>query len=538
MKNTACFALLWVTLNLACTRVAGQNQGEVLGYHPIRTDAHQQIIPWNHTDPAEAYDEILGLTWKYWSNIPGYWMRKESNFSQRFGIRFPPLYLLFRTQDPADLGIGGGQFAMMLSSFNLYYDYAGDPAVLANMKFQADWYIKWGFSGPDCAWPNLPYPCNTELLPVYDGDLVLGKGFTQPDKAGDFGFELTVLYRKTGEKRYLQRAMEIADTLAVHTAKGDADHSPLPFKVNTATGEVGYILGKDGVSPIPSGYTTNWTGTLRLFQSLESLGAGDPKRYRAAFAMISDWLKAYPLANNRWGPFFEDITSWSDTEINAGLMAWFILDHPDWVTDGPEKVRHIQDWVVQNLALEGWAQYGLKVIGEQTIYKMQGQSHTARHASIELRYAELTGDRSRVPEAIRQLNWCTYAVDLDGKNRWPNPETYEIWWSDGYGDFMRHFVRAMAADPELCPAKPHLLRTSSVIQMVKYSQQRVAYVTYDQASHEVLRLPRKPSAVTVDRTSLGEKANAAGEYWTWRQLTNGGVLEIAHSSGDRVEVEF
>ena len=72
---------------------------------------------------------------------------------------------------------------------------------------------------------------------------------------------------------------------------------------------------------------------------------------------------------------------------------------------------------MDNLGIEKWRPYGVGVIGEQTVYKMQGPSHTSRHASIELRYAELTGGQSRVPEAVRQLNWCIYAVDHDGNKQ-------------------------------------------------------------------------------------------------------------------------
>lgn len=90
--------------------------------------------------------------------------------------------------------------------------------------------------------------------------------------------------------------------------------------------------------------------------------------------------------------------------------------------------------------------------------------------AIELLYADITVDVSKKEEAIRQLNFCTYAVDYDGKCRWMNFDTYEIWWSDGYGDFVRHFIRAMAAAPELPPSfETHTLSSTSVLQKVAYS---------------------------------------------------------------------
>ena len=505
-------------------------------YHDIRTDVQGHILPWFDSDPAIAYDHILNLTWTYWKNIPGYWMRKTPNFKQKYGIQFPPLYLLFRTQDPEDLGIGGGQFAQMLSSFNLYYDYTGDTAILSNMKFQADWYINHSLSDSLSFWPNLPFPCNTELLPVYDGDLVLGKGYTQPDKAGDFGYELAILYKKTGNLNYLKSAVKIANTLASQTKEGDYSHSPLPFKVNTNTGEVGYIFGENGKTKTESVYTSNWTGTLRLFQELIGLGEENTITYQRSFNKILAWMKIYPLKNNRWGPFFEDITLWSDTEMNAGLMAQFIMDNPSLFPEWKKEIRGIQDWVLANLGLDYWKQYGLQVIGEQTIYKVQGQSHTARHASIELQYAKMSGNQTKVQEAIRQLNWCTYAVDFDGKNKWPHVGTYEIWWSDGYGDYIRHFLRAMAANPSLAPAKSHILKSTSVLKNVEYSAKRIKYQIFDKSSSELIRLASMPKKVIVDGKNLSEVNFLSEDSWIWQPLNIGGVMEIRHSSGNQVEI--
>lgn len=512
-----------------------------LFFHDIQTDANHNLIPWNNPDPAVSYDQILNLCWSYWKNVPGYWMRKIPNFKQQYGIEFPPLYLLFRTHDPADQGVGGDQFAMMLSSFNLYYDYTGDQAILDNMIFQADWYLNHGLSSPDCLWPNIPYPCNTQKLPVYDGDLVIGKGYTQPDKAGSFGFELVMLYKKTGNKRFLDAAIKIANTLASQTKEGDHDHSPMPFKVNTETGATGFILSKDRKSKIESSYTSNWTGTLRLYQELIRMKNGNPAAYQVSFDKISKWLLEYPLTNNRWGPFFEDIDSWSDTEINAGTMASFILDNPGWVPDWKEKVRGIQKWVIDTLGIPYWKQYGLTVIGEQTAYIIQGQSHTARNAAIEMRYAELTGDRSRVEEAIRQLNWCTYAVDADGKNRWTDFESYELWWTDGYGDFIRHYLRAMASNPELAVAENHLLRSSSVIQKIKYEKHKIVYTTFDANSEELIRLKSKPHRIVVDGKRMQEAKEIKGNQldgWNWQKLSTGGALRLSHRNGNNIEIRL
>jgi hypothetical protein len=510
----------WVAL-AACAALASAQSPAVgkikhLIYHDIRVDSKGQILPWADDDPAVAYDRVLGLLWKYWSHVPnvtggGSDLRKYAPDDPTPGVK---KYMVYRTLE--DQGIGGDQMAMILSSWELYYAYTGDRRIVDNMMYQADIYIDRGMSGPEAQWPNIPYPCNTTRRAVYDGDLVLGKGVTQPDKAGSFGAELVMLFKITGKDKYLDAAVKIADTLARHVRPGDENNSPLPFKVNAETGEV------------KSTYTSNWSGTLRLFESLTALKRGDAGAYGRAFETISAWLKAYPLKNQKWGPFFEDIKSWSDTEINAGQIVWYMMDNPGWNPAWKEDVRRAQDWALKSLGLDHWKEYGLTVMGEQSVYKMQGQSHTARHASNELRYAELTRDFSRKAEAVRQLNWATYMVDDDGKNRWPNFQTYEIWWTDGYGDYIRHYLRAMASAPELAPAAPHLLRSSSVCTSITYKPGEIRYNVFDAASTEVLRMARKPTSVRAGDRLLTERADNDREGWTWQALPRGGVLRVRH----------
>ncbi len=79
----------------------------------------------------------------------------------------------------------------------------------------------------------------------------------------------------------------------------------------------------------PALYTANWTGTLMLFEELMALDKSSGKeQYDKAFNTLLQWMKTYPLKTNKWGPFFEDIPGWSDTQTNAITFAMFILQHP------------------------------------------------------------------------------------------------------------------------------------------------------------------------------------------------------------------
>jgi hypothetical protein len=77
-------------------------------------------------------------------------------------------------------------------------------------------------------------------------------------------------------------------------------------------------------------------------------------------------------------------------------------------------------------------------------------------------------------------------VDTDGKNRYYRDD---IWLTDGYGDYVRHYLRAMAAAPELAPPdQNHLLRTSSLLRSIEYGPDTIAYEKWDAASREKLKL--------------------------------------------------
>jgi hypothetical protein len=311
-----------------------------------------------------------------------------------------------------------------------------------------------------------------------------GKGFLQPDKAGSLGANLLILYKKTGNTRYLNAAIKIADTLAARVIPGDASNSPWPFRVNAVTGKIAQQVYK-GKLYIAS-YTSNWSPTLQLFGGLEELKEGNRSEYHRAASLVTAWLKKYPLVTNAWGPFFEDVGEYSDTEINADTMAAYILEHPEWDRNGQAHAEAILKWTEDRLGNHSFEKLQVTPINEQTAYLVPGNSHTARHGSVELLYCEKTGDDTRKQQAIRRLNWATYSVDADGENRYPNDD---VWLTDGYGDYVRHYLRAMASMPELAPNdQNHLLATSSVVQSIEYSAEKITYRKFDANSTDRIKV--------------------------------------------------
>ena len=215
--------------------------GEKLLYHEIVVNpADNSILPYYSPEPGKSYDFAINQVWNFWNN-----MRADKN-----GLPYYMNHQVWRSDFNDRRGIGGDQFAMALSSWNLLYGYSGDEAVKEEMKFIADYYLTHSLSPAEAVWPNIPYPYNTLIYSgIYDGDMVIGKDFTQPDKAGSLGFELVKLYKMTNtatypnitDKRYLDAAIKIANTLSKQIKDGDENNSPLPFKVNAITGEIGKL---------------------------------------------------------------------------------------------------------------------------------------------------------------------------------------------------------------------------------------------------------------------------------------------------------
>jgi len=522
---------------------------EVLGYHPIKVDSRGNIVPWYDPDPGKAYGHGVDLVWQFWDRLPA-------------DLNGLPYYLNHQVWNPRfgdPRGIGGDQFAMALSSWRLYYAYSGNERVKANMRLIADTYLTRGLSPATAEWPNLPFPYNTLLYSgVYDGDMRAGLGVTQPDKAGSFGRELLHLYKMSAgynipeNPRYLQAAIAIADTLARHVTAGDRDHSPLPFKVNVFTGKTAPLRTHDFTgTPIDlAGYTSNWTPTMELFLGLIELHQGDVAAYQQAFDRLLLWMKTYPLKENKWGPFFEDVDWWSDTQINAMTCARFIMEHralfPEWQQD----VRGIIAWTQATLGNHQWQKYGVRVCNEQTVYPVPGNSHTSRQSADELLYGSLTGDPAFRANAVRALNWATYMVDADGTNCYP---TDEPWLTDGYGDYVRHYLRAMAAAPELSPAdEDHILSSTATVAQADYAGNLkkfyglnfekadpdmvvLFYRTYEAQGLECIHLRAKPAQVRLDDRPLPEVAT--GEGFTWTPIEGrGGVLSVRREKGTKVLV--
>lgn len=112
------------------------------------------------------------------------------------------------------------------------------------------------------------------------------------------------------------------------------------------------------------------------------------------------------------------------------------------------------------------------------------------------------------------------------------------WFDDGYGDYIRNFLWAMGAIPELAPkGQNHLLRSSSVVQQIRYARDGVTYRTFDRDATEVLRLNFRPVRVTAGGATLPERNNLQQQGYTIHAVpTTDYVVRVRHDNSGEISI--
>jgi hypothetical protein len=521
----------------ACAQPVGSASPPLISGHPIRVDTARRLLSWSRA--GSPYAHVSRLAWQA--------------LETRFAIPDSELetWLGYSRFDPGDFqGVAwphnpAGLYAMLADSAVLWYAFSGDEAAVRLVRKALDRQIDSGTTPPDWDWARVPYASaahgDFEYRGADDewcdfcgrGD---GIGVIEPDKVGELGYAYLQFFELTGDVRYREAAVACADALARHVRTGDELHSPWPFRVYAQTN----VAREE--------YSSNVVGALWLFEGLSRLSLGDPDAYARALAVGRDWLFRVPMKNDAWSGYFEDIEIQVDPSANpnqysALRTARWLLAHreedPRWRDD----VAHLLAWAIQTFggdtARERGTQWGAIVMSEQAADMAKMGSHTARLGTTEALWFEATGDVAARERAARSLNWATYMCDERGVVA-VGEDTNEGWWfSDGYGDYVRHFLGAMGAVPEWAPpGEAHLLRSTSIVTHVDYAPGRVSWTTFDgDGATDTLRLPAAPESVSLDGVRLEERTGDEGDGYDVRALPAGDVvLRVRHASPGPVVV--
>ena len=404
--------------------------GKILCSHKAIYDEHGILQPWT------SWKDALDREMKWYLNCP-----IENGYPRFVYYTFMDGdYRLFR--DWATL-IPATQNGMGIISYLKYYHFTGkkNPKILRFARYMGDYLVKEAVTPDEGKYPRfsrstgwagaVPQPpdCGCQRDLPYE---------VQPDKAGIAGYALTLLYRETKEKAYLNQALQNARVLAANMRDGDAAHSPWPFRVDYRTGKArGEVSG-------------NMSFILRLFDELLDLGY---KEFLEPREKLWRWILDYQIPNLKgdgmlWVQFFEDHeeednrTAWAPLNLARYLIERKEAIDPDW----REHARALIDFVNANFT---GVVDGVLVCGEQDYDKNPWGGVLSTYGAVLAMYSAAIGDDEFKGIAWQALNYGLYATFDDGRvSESTQHFQYGVWQEDCHTDKIHNYMDAIAAFPE------------------------------------------------------------------------------------------
>lgn len=528
--------------------------GGSIDQHAAQCDGTGKLLSWAPpTSPGSsaAYDYVLDLNQNYLLAMPS--LSGLTNPSVPKPAYYAHSYVCSGTApgcSPAGQPVGwphnpAGLNAMLVESGLSYSPYKNDPRLRNLALALLDWHLAHGMTAVGDHWSQVPYASGASGTLTYAGAQAGGSvgvgdgvGYLQPEKVGALAWAAIQAFKFNGTTAYRDMAIQAANQLTSHLRTPSATVSPWPYRVRASDNAV-----RTGANIIDN-YASNVVEPLKLYQELIRLGQagalnGAPgysatqlSQWQSTQATVLAWLLGPngPIATQNWTQYFEDVGSDATNNLNQlvpGETAKFLMDHPGLDPNWQAHVQNIIAFIETNFG--DTLEFGARPIKEQYAFPYKMGSHTSRYAAVNARYAELTGDAAAKDKAFRAFNWATYMVRNSGLTI-DGPYPNNVWFTDGWGDFIRHFVIGMGAQPEWAPAgQNHLLRSTSVVKSVTYGPgNEVRYTTYDASATEVLRLAFVPSSVTAGGTALSQRTDLAADGWTFDPGNN--ALRIRHSN--------
>ena len=507
------------------------NEPSIAG-RAVAVDAQSKLLPWPMPD---------NTGYSYSSYFLSQWTIVWDQYNRQ---RLPYFYCCFdfdRTTfemmpDEHWVNSTGYLRAMMQGFVERLYAYTGDPHALEFLQNFVDYELEHGLTPQDYVWSGVPYPSANAGARRYTGWSQHGEDFIEPHVVGEDGYAYLRLYEMTGNTKYLQAAIRCAQALVRNFKAGDKDNSPWPFRCHARDGS---LEGGHGMSR----YSANVVEPIMLFDELIRLRQGDIDSYQRVRDGAWTWLMKYPMVNNVWVGYFEDVGPNMENmnQVIPLEFARYVLLHPEKDSQWRQHARQLIDWVKTTPKWPKYIVHGATVTTEQgdgksfccNLPNQCCDSHTARLAAVEAFYYAKTGDVAYKDAAYHSYNWVTYFQGLPGNAH--APFTNQWWFTDQFSDGPRRMMDAFWAVPEWAPEnESHLLGSLSPVTKISYGAGSVTYSTFDAASTDVLRLDFVPEMVMADGRPLGQLKELSAPGYIFNSST--GVLRIRHDEARNIDV--
>jgi hypothetical protein len=570
LKHPLWFLLVTAILAVlnAMTAAAQTYPNAQMPWHSIVLDSQGRILAWYQPDKNLGYDQFLKLDWDF--------MEHKIPIDTVTGVK---VYLTAPIFDGKTLqGVSWqvnppSTFSHFMDMLLGWYPYSADAEAIGVLREMLDYQIAHGLTPADWEWASVPFAtaclhdkeygrCLSDVPREFYGGI-------ETDKVGELGLSFVQFYELTGDRKYLDEGIKCADQLAKHIRPGDALHTPWPYRLDARTGMV--IAGEE--------YGGMIVAPVRLFDELVRIGEGDAAAYKKSRDLAWSWIHDNPLnkdsaAWDKWTGYYEDVPKdiYNQNDMDSMMTAYYILsfDDPATVDVGwKEDVGHLLDRSRELLGRGPF--FGAWAIDEQlrpdggthaaattdvlfvppggALHRTYGRGccsraglvcRTSQWGAINGMYFEKTRDGQAREDAFRSLNYATYFEESDGKINCCGLQLgHTYWFEDGYADAGRSFMWAMGAVPDFAPVgQNHLLRSSSVVQNVKYESHSVEFHTFDPRGKVVMRLSFKPTHITAGNTTLVEKQELNEDGYTIRALESGDYeVRLRYSSSNDVRVQ-
>lgn len=476
--------------------------------HEVVLDAQGRLQPWT------SYDNIIHWSLNFIKECP----TRQTKFGQdpwylitgKFMVNGEMFEKITKQNNP------GHNAYWSLETARKYYAYCGDKDVFRPVRLLID-RLMYYHTPADWAWPGLPRTQDNTPDGEYTDES------SEPDKICLVALAYLNFFKFTGEEHYLHAAKKIAKTISEHVQAGDAEHSPVPFRVDLQNGQV------------LDDYSADMIALVKFFDEISPYCTEQEKAlYQEKRDMLWRWILTYPMVSNHWSGYYEDVVS---NHLNCNQQipmetARYILQHPEIDPDYRRHVPALLDWVENRFGQT--RHYGAISIKEQDSCFMEMSSHTARFASIAAMWYGFSQDDAYREKARASFALATYSA----YNKYSKDDKAinyvgigydQPWFCDSYWDYVSHFFDGMAEMPEMLPEnQDHLFYSSSLITAIQYAPALIQYQAFDPDGYEMLKLTFEP-LVLADGKELDRSRWSFGDYRGTKnvlQITRNGIKHI------------
>ncbi len=420
-----------------------------------------------------------------------------------------------------------------------YYQYSGDPIAFIYIPLTVDYILDYGLTDETAAWPLFPISTPTKGKAYGRCDPT---GRNQLDLCAITGIEVLRAHKLTGNPRYLKMAQHWGDVFAAKCQLTDPTVAPWNRYVDPSV--VGWSDVLTGTTSVIVDFLDDLINLGYTGKDGQIVKARDAGRRFLNEQMLPAWW-----VNDTWGRTYWD---WDNPMIcgMASMCADHIMEYPqaypNWRTDLRNVLSLVWNRNCADPASRGDTYSGAWAFPESSVCCGTSLSYNQYTAGPTLLRFGVVADSAWAREIGRRMMlMATYDSLPNGvvKDGLLGESVATGEWSNLAHPWpLCQVMEAIAWLPrEFGPNREnHIVRSSSVVNEVRYEKGRIQYSTYDapQGVLEVLRLAFRPTLVQADGRRLKERPELNAPGYSVEPLPNGDcIVSIRHDRRKRILVE-